>query len=233
MDYNKVATEYDTYSKEATSDWLIGYPKVMEILEPLEGKTVLDYGCGTGKVSRKLRDKGARVLGVDISFPMLEIAKQNGAAGIDFRHIESGGLNFIRDNSIHDAFAAFVFCNIASREGAVTIMKNIFRVLKPGGRFILLNANWEDCNGREFISYKFDLFENLVSGQKVNLTLKSSASLKVENYFWPARDYEAMLKEAGFHSVTLHKPLADGTAVKWQGEDKLPLFLILEGKKSE
>jgi len=231
MDYNKVASEYDAYSKDAASDWLIGYPKVMEILGPVGERTVLDYGCGTGKVSRKLRDLGARVIGVDVSFPMLEIARRDDASGINYRHIESGNISFLEEASVDDAIAAFVFCNVGTREAAVAIMKNVFRVLKPGGRFILLNANWEDCNGREFISYRFDRIENLTSGQKVGLVLKSSAPLRVENYFWLAADYQTMLEEAGFHTVTCHRPLAKDDAAEWQGEDKCPLFLILEAVK--
>jgi len=231
MDYNKVASEYEAYSKDATSDWLIGYPKVLEILGQVRGKDILDYGCGTGKVSRRLRDQGARVLGVDVSLPMLEIAKQGDAAGINYRHIESGNLSFMDEASLDDAFAAFVFCNVGTRAEAVSVMKNIFRILRPGGRFVILNANWEDCNGREFISYRFDRIENLTSGQKVGLVLKSSAPLRVENYFWSAGDYRAMLEEAGFRGVTCHRPFARDPAIQWQGEDKCPLFLILEAAK--
>jgi len=231
MDYNKVATEYEAYSREATSDWRIGYPKVMEILAPVQKKTILDYGCGTGKVSRVLRDKGACVIGVDISLPMLDIAKQKDAAGIHYRHIESGNMDFLEEASVHGALAAFVFCNIAERDNAVAAMKNIYRVLRPGGKLILLNANWEDCNGREFLSYKFDRIENLTSGQKVGLLLKSSTPLRVENYFWSAEDYQGMLQEAGFHTIVFHRPLAEDRAVVWQGEDQCPLFLILEALK--
>ena len=178
-----------------------------------------------------LRDKGARVIGVDISLPMLDIARQEDATGINYYRIQSEGIDFIEDTSVEDAFAAFVFCNIGGRAAAVSIMKNVFRVLKPGGRFILLNANWEDCNGREFISYHFDLIENLTSGQKVGLVLKSSVPLRVENYFWSAVDYQSMLEEAGFQAVTQHRPLAKEDSTKWQGEDKYPLFLILEAVK--
>lgn len=229
MDYNKVASEYNSYSKEATSDWLIAYPKLMELLQPIKEKTILDYGCGTGKVSRLFRDEGSRVIGVDISLPMLNIAKQD-ADRIDYHHIDGGHINFIEDSRVHEAFAAFVFCNVASRNLAIEIMKNVNRVLKPGGRFVILNANWEDCNGREFVSYHFDYFEKLESGQKVNLTLKSSTPLKVENYFWSAEDYQSMLQESGFEQIKIHKPLASSHST-WNGEDKYPLFLIIEATK--
>lgn len=137
----------------------------------------------------------------------------------------------MKDASVDNALAVFVFCNIAARMGAVLIMKNVFRALRPGGRFIILNANWEDCNGREFISYKVDRVENPASGQKVCLIPKSPP-LKVENYLWSAPDYQWMLKEAGFDTAILHKPLANGSAAKWRGENEVPLFLIPETAKN-
>src|SRR5262245_54986527 len=48
------------------------------------GLTVLDAGCGTGYLSRKLRDRGAHVTGVDFSPRMIEIARTLDP-GIDFR----------------------------------------------------------------------------------------------------------------------------------------------------
>src|SRR3712207_2038456 len=48
------------------------------------GLDVLDAGCGTGYLSRKLRDAGARVTGVDFSAKMIEIARARNP-GVDFR----------------------------------------------------------------------------------------------------------------------------------------------------
>jgi 2-polyprenyl-3-methyl-5-hydroxy-6-metoxy-1,4-benzoquinol methylase len=45
--------------------------------EPVAGKTVLDVGCGSGRYSLEYARRGAaRVVGVDFSAPMLEIARQ-------------------------------------------------------------------------------------------------------------------------------------------------------------
>ena len=47
------------------------------------GLAVLDAGCGTGYLSGKLRDKGARVTGVDFAGRMIEIARAD-HPGINF-----------------------------------------------------------------------------------------------------------------------------------------------------
>ena len=48
-----------------------------EHAEPLAGKTVLDVGCGSGRYALEFARRGAaRVLGLDFSAPMLELARQ-------------------------------------------------------------------------------------------------------------------------------------------------------------
>jgi ubiquinone/menaquinone biosynthesis C-methylase UbiE len=49
-------------------------------------KKVVDVGCGTGLMSRKLAASGRQVLGVDISPAMIERARRKGGVGIEFAH---------------------------------------------------------------------------------------------------------------------------------------------------
>ena len=51
--------------------------RALEFLELDKGK-VLDVGCGTGFSMQVIKDQGLEVIGIDISQPMLEIAKKKG-----------------------------------------------------------------------------------------------------------------------------------------------------------
>jgi 2-polyprenyl-3-methyl-5-hydroxy-6-metoxy-1,4-benzoquinol methylase len=63
------------------------YLKTLEGCDPVEGKTVLDVGCGPGHYSITLAQQGAkRVLGIDFADGMLQIAAQHAqAAGVGSR----------------------------------------------------------------------------------------------------------------------------------------------------
>ena len=70
--YNKIAQEYD---KEFGNDYS-DTPYVDKFLNYLEGKKVLDIGCGVGNLTKYIMDKGFNVEGIDLSKEMLNIAKQ-------------------------------------------------------------------------------------------------------------------------------------------------------------
>jgi 2-polyprenyl-3-methyl-5-hydroxy-6-metoxy-1,4-benzoquinol methylase len=52
-------------------------PVLWEFAGDVRGLAVLDAGCGTGYLSAKLRDRGARVTGVDLAGRMIEIARSD------------------------------------------------------------------------------------------------------------------------------------------------------------
>jgi len=59
-------------------------PVLWKFAGDVNGLTVLDAGCGTGYLSKKLRDQGARVTGIDFSERMIEIARTQNP-DMDFR----------------------------------------------------------------------------------------------------------------------------------------------------
>ena len=68
------------------SMWL-RYTKSLEGCEPIEGRSVLDVGCGPGHYSVALALKGAtRVFGIDFAHGMIELAQKNAEqAGMERR----------------------------------------------------------------------------------------------------------------------------------------------------
>ena len=56
-------------------------------LNNLEGKTILDVGCGTGEITCSLATKAKKVIGIDVSANSLSLARKN-AAQFKLKNIE-------------------------------------------------------------------------------------------------------------------------------------------------
>jgi trans-aconitate methyltransferase len=103
---------------------------LVEFLNPQPGERILDLGCGTGQLTQKIAESGAKVLGLDASPEMIGQARQN-YPGLQFVLADAAAMKF---ESEFDA----VFSNAAlhwmlDRAG---VAAGAARALKKGGRFV-------------------------------------------------------------------------------------------------
>lgn len=119
------------------------WPIESELIEryfPAPPGRVLDLGCGAGRTSIGLHELGYAVSAIDLSERLLEIARQR-FPQIDFRVMDAANLEF-EDRSFDAAQFSYngIDC-IFPVEQRVRCMREVFRVLKPGGTFILSSHN--------------------------------------------------------------------------------------------
>ena len=117
----------DGYEKNARFVSDLGLP-VVGLLNAQPGERILDLGCGDGVLTRKLQDMGCEVVGIDSSPELIDAALRlqlnvsvRNACEIDF----------------HEEFDA-VFSNAVLHwiKDADRMIGNVYRALKPGGRFV-------------------------------------------------------------------------------------------------
>ena len=118
-----------SYDEKNSFVWRLG-ADVIELLAPKAGERILDLGCGTGHLTRKIADSGAEVIGLDVSTAMIESARTNYP---DMKFELGDGMDFRFDEPFDG-----VFSNAAihwMREPA-RVADCIWTALKPGGRFV-------------------------------------------------------------------------------------------------
>ncbi|HEX8843553.1 MAG TPA: bifunctional demethylmenaquinone methyltransferase/2-methoxy-6-polyprenyl-1,4-benzoquinol methylase UbiE [Pyrinomonadaceae bacterium] len=105
----------------------------------IEGARALDVACGTGDLALALAAAGtsARIIGTDFCRPMLQIAaRKAGTNDTEIPFVEGDALRLpFADNAFEAVTIAFGLRNLSSLEGG---LKELWRVLKPGGRAAVL-----------------------------------------------------------------------------------------------
>ncbi len=145
-----------------------------------DGARVLDAGCGTGRMSRYLADRGCAVQGVDLSPGMVEMARRD-HPDLEFAVASLTDLPFP-----DDSFAGVMVWYSAIHtppEGQARIFAEVARVLRPGGHFLIgLQAG----EGTRDVSAAYAKF-----GHDVEL----------ERYLYTADEVAALIEGAGLTEV--------------------------------
>lgn len=163
------------------------------------GMSVLDFGCGSGRVAHAISKRGdfSNYLGTDVVQSLLDYAATKTPK--KYKYLEHRALSIPANNEEFDfAFAFSVFTHLLQAEIFI-YMQDIHRVLKPGGIFIFsflemnINSHW-------------GIFMDTVSAQRAN-------TLVHLNMFLDRSQIELMAKGAGF-SV---QKLIDSDDARWSG----------------
>jgi ubiquinone/menaquinone biosynthesis C-methylase UbiE len=117
--------------------------RTLHILALQPGERVLDIGCGPGYLAAEMANAvGAqgRVCGIDVSEPMLKLARRRCAAldRVDLKIGDASRLPF--DDATFDAAAAiqvYLYVN-----GVDSALAELHRVLRPGGRAVVMDTDW-------------------------------------------------------------------------------------------
>jgi ubiquinone/menaquinone biosynthesis C-methylase UbiE len=103
---------------------------MLSLLPDIKGSSVLDLGCGTGDLCRRLSVLGAqKVIGVDISVNMLEQAKKDVPSGVTFLNKAMEDLDF--DTESFDMVVSSLAFHYVS--DLLTLFQKIHVWLKPSG----------------------------------------------------------------------------------------------------
>ncbi len=134
--------------------------------ESFAGVRALDVGCGSGRWSRWLRDRGAQVTGIDPTAAMLETAERL-SPGVEFRRMSATDID-LPDESVDFVLSVTVIQHLQPEE-QVKAAASMCRVLKPGGRLFLLDLIDHNDPGRLVFPRRPESWINLYQAHGVKL----------------------------------------------------------------
>ncbi|MDQ3749183.1 MAG: class I SAM-dependent methyltransferase [Acidobacteriota bacterium] len=134
--YDPVAEDYAEEFRDELSKKPFDCQKLDRLIEKVGGQdTICDLGCGAGQIANYLSSRGANVYGIDLSPEMVKQAQRLNPE-ISFRQGNMLDLREVADNSF-GGIAAFYSIIHIPRDSVVEALREIKRVLRPGGVLLL------------------------------------------------------------------------------------------------
>jgi ubiquinone/menaquinone biosynthesis C-methylase UbiE len=109
-----------------------------ELLDIDAGQTIVDVGCGAGRVVDELTARGVYAIGIDSSEKMISTARYRFPQR-DFRLGSAGSLP-LQDSSVHRYRAERLYVHLKDPMAALAEAR---RVLAPGGRVVLVDVDYD------------------------------------------------------------------------------------------
>ncbi|MGF1512935.1 MAG: methyltransferase domain-containing protein [Elainellaceae cyanobacterium] len=173
------------------------FPKVLQALGSLEGKRVLDFGCGQGRFCRRFYDAGARVVGFDCSESELEIAQRLND-GRDILYVSN--LDTVTDQLFDYALCFMTLLCNAEPESAA-LVEQIYRRLKPQGISIFVNTNTHTL-GKRFKDFYSQRPSDLRIGSPYKTFIPTSKGvIEVIDHYYTPEGLRDLFERANFDVV--------------------------------
>lgn len=185
-------------------------PATFRIVGNVRGKGVLDLSCGEGYNTRILAKRGAKVVGVDFSEKMIELARQTEKReklGTSYYVSDATDLKEFKNESFDVVTCIMALMDVERYEDAIS---EVARVLRKHGRFVFSITHpcfdfGETTNGEPIAKWKYE------EGTE-NTSEKRVLHLEVKNYFGIAKceiSWNMKRLAKPFKTTSFHRTLAD------------------------
>jgi ubiquinone/menaquinone biosynthesis C-methylase UbiE len=241
-DWGNVAEWYDRLVGEEGSEYQreVVFPGVLRLLAPQPGESVVDVACGQGALCRVLHERGVRAVGVDAAPALVKAARERNGPEITYFVGDARNLSFLPPDRFDAAACVLAIQNMHPIR---PVFENVRRVLRPGGRFVMVMMH--PCfRGPKETAWVWDPSEQ-VQFRRVDRYLQPRKSPIVTHpgsapdvYTWsfhkPIEAYAKGLRQAGMVIDAIeewpsHKTSAPGprAAAENRARQEIPMFMAI------
>jgi ubiquinone/menaquinone biosynthesis C-methylase UbiE len=191
---------------------------------PVPGTRTVEVGCGEGRVTRDLTERGHHTVGVELSPTLVAHARQADPGGTYLR-ADASHLP-LADASCDLVVAYNTLMDIADMAGAVA---EAGRILVSGGRFCVCVTHPMSNTGRfdgSGADATFVVTTTYFGRRRFEGTeARDGLTMTFRGWSYALEEYVLALERAGFLIETMREPVREGTADHLRRWTRVPLFL--------
>ena len=241
--WNRVADDWAAHAD--TNDYRNYFlmPRMLALVGEVRGRTILDLGCGEGGYARELARRGARVVAVDGSERLIEIARtrtqEAGVDGVTFVRANANRLDAIAASSIDIVVAAMSLMDVEDYAGAIG---EAHRVLADRGALVMSITHpcfsapvsaWVRDEARGLLHFAVDRYLERTAWDSY---ITAAFRAPVRRRHRPLEDYLGVPLTAGFILREFHEPAATDEerrrSRRFEKLARIPYFIFMRWQKS-
>lgn len=244
--WGKVANWYDEMLEEKDNTYQknVILPNILRLMGIKKNEFILDLACGTGFFAREFFKMSGKVIGIDISPELIDIAQKNSSKEIKYLASSADDLIGIKNGSIDKIAVILAIQNIENIYG---VFSECNRILKGSGRlFLVMNhpsfripkqSSWEFDDKNKIQYRRIDEYMS-ESKTKIEMHPGKDSGEQTVSFHRPLQVYFKTLKKNGFCVTGLEEWISNKKSQlgpRTESEDKarkeFPMFLFIEAKK--
>lgn len=227
--YDRLSGTYEAYEDDPYCAHM-EFPAMTDLIPTVEGKRVLDAGCGRGRYAAWLRERGATVVGVDKSSEMVDRARERIGGRADIRRADIGTSLEFADDSEFDGVVSGLSLHYVE-EWRPTFAE-FARILRPGGFLVFSTHHPVD----DYIAFES---ENYFETERQQMTWEAAGEDVAVSFF--RRPFSAVINplvESGFRVEELVEPtpterFREKTPESYEKRSTYPTFLCVRATSAE
>lgn len=187
----EIAKKFAKWKNESLYVQIVEKPSMFKLLGELKGKNVIEFGCGTGNYTKNLAEKAEKVVGVDISSCMIQLADEISKLPNITYYVRDCTQN-LNLGTFDLAVSVFLLCHASTKEILKKFLSSMYHSLKSGGICCGITHN---------VYLKSNEFHHLskynISMKAVDEDFKTSNEIIVE--FLDSKTSETMITVSDYH----------------------------------